>query len=480
MQWNGKHIGLISAGAVGGVFLSLGLTAVAQRFERGPLPVEEIRSFSEVFGAVKNNYVEPVEDKKLIAGAIQGMLSDLDPHSQYLDADAFKDLQVNTQGEFGGLGIEVGTEDGFIKVQTPIEDTPAARAGIKSGDLIIRIDDKPTKGLSLSDAVKLMRGKPKTSITLTVSRKDNPVPLVFKIERDVIKVQSVKAKLIEPGFAYLRITQFQEPTLENTVTRLNEMASKGPLTGLVLDLRNDPGGLLHAAVGISATFLPKDELVVYTEGRNEENRRKYFASAEDYRAVRDDPLKRLNPIYKTLPMIVLVNQGTASASEIVAGALQDYGRAKIMGAQSFGKGSVQTIVPLSATTGVKLTTARYYTPKGRSIQAKGIEPDLPVNETRDGDVFAGLFTREADIERHLSDGKTPAKADDKTPEQKARELVERAEKIEKLRAEGRKPTEFGGADDYQLQQALNYLKGKPVETAKPKDEVAKAPDPAKK
>jgi carboxyl-terminal processing protease len=474
-----KSIGLIALGGVGGVLISLGLTAVAQRDARGPLPLEEIRAFTDVFGAVKSNYVEPVEDKKLIAGAIQGMLQDLDPHSQYLDADAFKDLQVGTQGEFGGLGIEVGTEDGFIKVQSPIDDTPASRAGIKSGDLIIRIDDKSTKGLTLQEAVKLMRGKPNTTITLTVSRKDNPVPMVFTLNRAVIKVQSVRSKMLEPGYAWVRVTQFQERTVENLVTHLNKAVEAGPVKGLVLDLRNDPGGLLHGAVGVSAAFLPRDTLVVYTEGRTDENRRKYFANPEDYRGLREDPLKKLNPVFTTLPMVVLVNSGTASASEIVAGALQDHGRAKIIGTQSFGKGSVQTIFPLSQSTGIKLTTARYFTRKGNAIQAKGIEPDFLVEETPDGDIFASLRQREADIERHLT-GKNEAIVDGKNAEQRARELVERAEKIEKLRAEGRKPIEFGSAEDHQLNQAMNLLKGKPVQIAKPKPAMASADKPEEK
>jgi carboxyl-terminal processing protease len=479
MKFSGK-VGLVAAGVVGGVCISLGLTALAQRGPTGPLPIEDIRAITDVFDAVKRNYVEPVDDKKLLNGAIQGMLQDLDPHSQYLDADAFKDLRDSTQGEFGGLGIEVGTEDGFIKVQTPIEDTPAFRAGIKSGDLIVRIDDKSTKGLNLQDAVKLMRGKPGTKLTLTVSRKDNPVPMVFTLTRDVIKIQSVRSRDIEPGFGYVRISQFQERTVESLVTKLNEIAAKQPnLKGLVLDLRNDPGGLLHGAIGVSAAFLPQDKLVVYTEGRTEENRRKFFASPEDYRGLRDDPLRKLNPIFKTVPVVVLVNAGTASASEIVAGALQDHGRAKIVGQATFGKGSVQTIIPLSPTTGVKLTTARYYTPKGRAIQAKGIEPDYVVNETAQGDVYADLFMREADMERHLT-GRDEKQADAKSAEQRARELVERAERIEKLRAEGRRPIEFGSAEDFQLAQALNLLKGQPVVTAKPKESVASAATPGDK
>ena len=456
-----KPIGLVSIGAVAGVLISLGLTAVAQREQRSPLPLEELRQFTDVFGAVKSNYVEPVEDKKLITEAISGMLSGLDPHSAYLDAEAFKELQVGTQGEFGGLGIEVGTEDGFVKVVSPIEDTPAARAGVKAGDLIVKIDEKPTKGMPLNDAVKLMRGKPRSSVTLTLSRKGEPRPIVVTIVRDVIRVQSVKSKTLEPGYGYVRITQFQEHTVENLGKHLEGLYKQGPLKGLVLDLRNDPGGLLHGAVGVSAAFLPPRVTVVTTDGRNEDSRRKYIASPEDYlRGTRDDILQRLPAAVKTVPMVVLVNAGSASASEIVAGALQDHKRAVVLGTQTFGKGSVQSILPLSNTTAIKLTTARYYTPAGRSIQAKGITPDFIVEETPEGDA-SQFRVREADLMRHLSN--------DKEGEAPAAPKSDPAA-AEKLR--DRKPVEFGSADDYQLQQAMNHLKGKPVMVAKAKDEAA--------
>src|SRR5512135_1817829 len=270
-----KNIGLIFVGAVAGILVSLNFQAIGQLATRAPLPVAELRSFTEVFGAIKQNYVEPVEDKKLITEAINGMLAGLDPHSAYLDAEAFKELQVGTTGHFGGLGIEVGMEDGFVKVVSPIEDTPAFRAGIKPGDLIIKLDDTSVKGMNLNDAVKRMRGKPKTQITLTLSRKGESAPIVVTLTREVIKVQSVKSKLIEPGFGYVRVTQFQENTAASLVKHLNELYKQGPLKGLVLDLRNDPGGLLHGAIGVSAAFLAPKALVVSTDGRTEDAKRKY-------------------------------------------------------------------------------------------------------------------------------------------------------------------------------------------------------------
>jgi len=331
-------VGWVSAGLISGVLFSMGFQAVAQRETRASLPIDELRQFADVYGAIKANYVESVEDKKLITQAISGMLTGLDPHSAYLDADAFKELQVGTQGEFGGLGLEVGTEDGFVRVISPIEGTPAERAGVKAGDLIIRIDEKATKGLPLNDAVKLMRGKPKTSVTLTINRKGENRPLVFTIVRDVIQIQSVRSKMLEPGFGYIRITQFQEHTVENLVKHFNQLAQQGPMKALVLDLRNDPGGLLNGAIGVSAAFLPEKTLVVSTDGRQDDSRRKYFAAASDYhRSGREDPLAKLSSQSKTVPMVVLVNSGSASASEIVAGALQDHQRAKILGTQTLAK-----------------------------------------------------------------------------------------------------------------------------------------------
>ena len=466
MQGKMKQIGLLSVGAVAGLLISIGISAVAQREARPPLPLEELRQFSDVFGAIKANYVESVEDKKLITEAISGMRSGLDPHSQYLDAEAFKELQVGTQGEFGGLGIEVGTEDGFIKVVSPIEDTPASKAGIKSGDLIVKIDEKPTKGLPLNEAVKLMRGKPKTPVTLTLARKGETRPIVVQLIRDVIKVQSVKSKVLEPGYGYVRLTQFQEHTVENMVRAIDTMyKQQGPLKGLVLDLRNDPGGLLHGAIGVSAAFLPPRTLITSTDGRTDDAKRKYLASPDDYlRGSRDDIVAKLPAAVKSVPMVVLVNGGSASASEIVAGALQDHKRAVVLGTQTFGKGSVQSILPLTNSTAIKLTTARYYTPNGRSIQAKGIAPDFLVEETPEGDV-SQFRLREADLTRHLSNDK----------ESEAKPIVPKpTDPAADAKLKDRKPVEFGSADDYQLAQAMNHLKGKPVVIAKPKDDTPRA------
>jgi carboxyl-terminal processing protease len=445
-----RNIGLVVLGVVAGVLLSLNFQAIADRATRGSLPVDELRAFTEVFGAIKQNYVEPVDDKKLITEAINGMLSGLDPHSAYLDADAFKELQVGTQGQFGGLGIEVGMEDGFVKVVSPIEDTPAFRAGIKPGDLIIRLDDTPVKGMTLADAVKRMRGKPDTEITLTISRKGAPQPIVVTLKRAVIRVQSVKSKMIEPGYGWVRVSQFQESTTEHLVRHLSNLYKQGSLKGLVLDLRNDPGGLLYGAVAISAAFLPRKALVVSTDGRTEDAKKKFFASPDDYlRGMRDDVLKNLPAAAKSVPMVVLVNGGSASASEIVAGALQDHKRAPVIGTQTFGKGSVQTIMPLGNATAIKLTTARYYTPSGRSIQAKGITPDLIVEEPG---ASPASRLREADLERHLENDREAA-------EKKGAPRVKPAATAP---GELPKPLEMGSKEDFQLEQALNFLQGKPV------------------
>jgi len=454
-----RNIGLIALGAVAGVLISLNFQAIAD-LKRGPLPIEELRAFTEVFGAIKTNYVEPVEDKKLITEAINGMLTGLDPHSAYLDAEAFKELQVGTQGQFGGLGIEVGMEDGFVKVVSPIEDTPAFRAGIKPGDLIIKLDDTPVKGMSLNDAVKKMRGKPNTNITLTISRKGESAPVVVTLTRAVIRVQSVKSKLIEPGYAWVRVSQFQEQTPENMVKHIDGMFKQGPVKGLVLDLRNDPGGLLHGAVAISAAFLPAKSLVVSTDGRAEDAKRKFFANPEDYaRGSRgEDVLKSLPAAVKSVPMVVLVNGGSASASEIVAGALQDHKRAIVIGTQTFGKGSVQTIMPLGNNTAIKLTTARYYTPGGRSIQALGVTPDIIVEDPSD----VATRVREADLQRHLEGTKT-----DKPAEPAAARAKPAAPAAPGVVPGEQKPVELGSKDDFQLSQAVAYLKGEPVKGQPP-------------
>jgi carboxyl-terminal processing protease len=456
-----KQVSLVLVGVLAGVLLSLNFSAVAQRDARYPLPVDELRAFAEVFGAIKASYVEPVEDKKLITEAISGMLTGLDPHSAYLDQDAFKELQVGTQGEFGGLGIEVGMEDGFVKVVSPIEDTPAFRAGLKPGDLIIKLDETPVKGMNLNDAVKRMRGKPKTAIRLTIMRKGDAKPFEVTLMRDIIRVQSVKSKLIEPGYGWIRVSQFQEHTGENLVKHLEALYKQGPLKGLVLDLRNDPGGLLNGAVGIASAFLPTRTLVVSTDGRTEDAKRKFIAAPEDYlRGNRDDYLKALPSGVKTVPMVVLVNGGSASASEIVAGALQDHKRATVIGTQTFGKGSVQTILPLGNNTAIKLTTARYYTPSGRSIQAKGIVPDFVVEDPTSP--TTGRL-REVDLDKHLLNDQ------DKTVEKLKREEAARAATKAGAAANAEEkpaaPLEFASDKDFQFQQAVKFLKGQPVTTA---------------
>ena len=454
-----KNFGLITLGVVAGILVSLNFQAIGQLALRSPLPVEELRSFSEVFGAIKQNYVEPVEDKKLITEAINGMLAGLDPHSAYLDAEAFKELQVGTQGQFGGLGIEVSMEDGLVKVVSPIEDTPAFRAGVKPGDLIVKLDDAQVKGMTLNDAVKRMRGKAGTQITLTIARKGEPQPIIVVLTRAVIRVQSVKSKIFEPGYAWVRVSQFQEATPESLARHLDTLFKQGPLKGLVLDLRNDPGGLLYGAVAISAAFLPTKALVVSTDGRTEDARKKFYATNDDYlRGAKDDMMKNLPAAVKTVPMVVLVNGGSASASEIVAGALQDHKRATMIGTQTFGKGSVQTIMPLGNNTAIKLTTARYYTPSGRSIQAKGITPDVIVEEP--GATLAARV-READLTRHLGNGeKEAAKA--ATPQAKPAMTPSQA-----ATSEPPKPIELGTKEDFQLVQSIAFLKGEPVKGQTP-------------
>lgn len=458
----GKVILAGIAGLIAGFALTLNFSAQADKDAPAPLPVKELRAFTDVFARIKSDYVEPVDDKKLITGAINGMLSSLDPHSAYLDPEEFKDLQVGTQGEFGGLGIEVGMEDGFVKVVSPIEDTPAYRAGLKSGDLIIKLDETPVKGMTLNEAVKRMRGKPGTDISLTVLRKGDQKPFSVKITRAVIKIKSVKFKLVEPGYGYLRVTQFQEHTGELLVEALQKLYkdNKEPLKGLVLDLRNDPGGLLNGAVAVSAAFLKPDSLVVYTEGRTDDAKMRLTASRENYlRPMQADYLKGLPENVKSVPMVVLVNGGSASASEIVAGALQDHKRAVIMGTQTFGKGSVQTILPLGSDTAIKLTTARYFTPTGRSIQAKGIEPDIKV-EDPNSPVDEDLSVREADLAKHLENNQKGETAPTKPAEPaKVPEKNGKDDKGKKPETKPLEPGEVVSKNDYQVNQALNLLKG---------------------
>ena len=414
------------------------------------LPLDELRSFTEVFAKIKNDYVEEIDDKELLENAIRGMLSGLDPHSSYLNADAYKELQEGTSGEFGGLGIEVGMEDGFVKVISPIDDTPAARAGIQAGDLIIRLDDESVKGMSLNDAVKRMRGKPGSEIQLTIVRKGEEQPLTITIVRDFIQVKSVRSETLEPGFGYLRISTFQSRTADELRKAAQEIKSENKadgLKGVILDLRNNPGGVLNAAVGVSDLFL-EEGLIVYTEGRVSDSQLKFNAKPHD--------------ILKNIPMVVLVNAGSASASEIVAGALQDHKRAIIIGEKTFGKGSVQTILPMNNQSALKLTTARYYTPNGRSIQASGIEPDIKIDRLKVAELDPALNTviKEENLSGHLENRSTPdddagEKTETPSENDEDSEQVNNADETE----EPQTSSIPLAARDYELYEALNILKG---------------------
>jgi len=424
------------------------------------LPLKDLRIFAEVFGRIKGEYVESVDDEKLLESAIRGMLSGLDPHSTYLDQETYRELQVGTSGEFGGLGIEVGMENGFVKVIAPIDDTPAQRAGIKSGDLIIRIDDKPVKGMSLNDAVNTMRGKSGTRIILTILREEEDRPFNLELERDIIQVVSVKSRTLEPGYGYVRISHFQSRTTEDLISALNvlEKENDGGLKGLVLDLRNNPGGVLNSAVSVSDAFLVGG-IIVYTKGRDEDSELQFKAGPDD--------------VLKGAPIVVLVNGGSASASEIVAGALRDHKRAIIMGYPTFGKGSVQTIVPIDDTRALKLTTARYYTPSGHSIQAHGIKPDIDLvrGEIKVAEQPGVTPLKEVDLRRHLGEerpaGKDPVSEDptNKNPGGKDKARDDEAGKDATVPME--KPPL--AADDYALGEALNVLKGLNILGCRPEE-----------
>lgn len=432
MRFLKRDFALVTAGVIIGITLIFGQMVLADKnpIVKPDLPIDDLRAFSEIFGRIKSSYVEPVEDKELLENAIRGMLSGLDPHSAYLDLGEFKDLREGTSGEFGGLGIEVSMEDGFVKVVAPIDETPAAEAGVKSGDLIIRLDDTPVKGLSLAEAVDIMRGEPGSKIVLTIIREGADKPLKLELTRAIIKVKSVRTETLESGYGYVRISTFQSPTGENLRDAINQLKTDngGKLNGLVLDLRNNPGGVLDAAVEVSDAFLNKG-MIVYTDGRIEDSDQKFHAKPGD--------------MLNGAPIVVLVNGGSASASEIVAGALQDHKRAVILGTKTFGKGSVQTVMPLTNETAVKMTTARYYTPSGRSIQADGIEPDIKLDALQISAAEDNGFQplREVDLSRHLENG-----------------LLEEAEKSETSSAEDEDKQPLA-LRDYPLSQALNLLKG---------------------
>ena len=438
-----KNSVILFLGIILGVLLSIGSTVIADRENSADntqqqagtvtLPYEELRAFTEVFGRIKSDYVEPVSDKKLLEDAIKGMLAGLDPHSAYLDPEQYNDLKVGTTGQFGGLGIEVTMEDGFVKVVSPIDDTPAQKAGMEAGDLVIRLDEKPVKGMTLAEAVKLMRGKPGSDILLTVIREGEDAPLKITITRAIIKVKSVKSRIIEKNYGYLRISSFQSRTGKSVVDAVAKLKkeNKGKLNGLVLDLRNNPGGVLNAAVEVSDAFLEKG-LIVYTEGRIKNSEMRFNAAPGD--------------VVDGVPVVVLVNAGSASASEIVAGALQDHKRAIIMGEKSFGKGSVQTILPTNGTAAIKLTTARYYTPSGRSIQAEGIKPDIVLAKVKLESLKASGFTpvKESDLSHHLGNGKEKGK------EKEEVKSKTKNEKEEEQSLDMR---------DYALHEAVTLLKG---------------------
>ncbi|MBU6459340.1 MAG: S41 family peptidase [Proteobacteria bacterium] len=453
-----QRLGLIAFGVIIGVMLTLNFPAIADKVQPIHLPIDELHTFAKVFGKIKSDYVEPVSDKKLINAAITGMVSGLDPHSAFLNRQEYRALQVDTHGEFGGLGIEVTMDEGLLKVISPIEDSPAYKAGIKSGDLIIKLNDTPVKGLTLEDAVKLMRGKPNTKIILTLLRKGANKPLVIPVTRAIIKVKSVKYKLVKPGFGWIHITEFQERTPESMVHAINALykQNKGPLKGIVLDLRNDPGGLLNSAVGVVSAFVKPGALVVYTKGRTPDSNMHLTASPQYYldQSNENDYIKDLPASVKQVPLVVLINGGSASASEIVAGALQDQNRATIMGTQSFGKGSVQTVIPLGNGTALKLTTARYYTPSGRSIQDRGITPNIVVHDPNGED--GNLLVKEVDLPHHLHNdtpeplGATLSPAPSK-PVNKTSFPHKKGKKI--------KPTIFGSANDYQLKEAIKVMQG---------------------
>ena len=455
-----KKIALYTFGALSGAALSISVQSFAAGQKDENLPIQSLKTMAEVYGQIKANYVSTSEDSKLLENAIKGMVSGLDPHSEYMDKKGYADMKESTSGAFGGLGMEIGAEDGFVKVIAPIEDTPAERAGVKSGDFILKINDESTRGMSVNDAVKKMRGKPNTKITLTLSRKDADKPIVVNLTRAIIKVKSVRAHLLENGYGYIRVVQFQERVVPDTAKAVADLTreNKGPLKGIILDLRDDPGGLLNGAVGVSAVFLKPDETVVSTKGRNNKRESVLKARPEDYLlSAGTDPLAQLPAEVKNIPVAVIINSGSASASEIVAGALQDHKRAVIVGTRSFGKGSVQSVIPVSDGGALKITTALYYTPNDRSIQATGIIPDVEVQDKNR--VFE---SHEADLSGHIGnpngseDVKSSAKpaAASEPEEPKPAAASEAKPKLEELSSR-RKPDP---SKDDQLRKALDLVK----------------------
>jgi len=482
-----KTISKFILGAVCGSFVTLsiyataddqsGITPINSQQMANTIPVDDVNNFAKVYAITKNYYVESVNDTKLMKGAIDGMLNNLDPHSDYLDADDFKQLSEMTSGSFAGLGIEVSRDkgNGGVKVVAPIYGTPAYLAGVQSGDLIVKINGVPVSGLSLDEAIKRMRGKEGTKVVITVARANSLKPIDFTITRAKIAVRSVQSTMLNPDYAYIRITNFQADTSNELALALNKAYKTNPhLKGLVLDLRDDPGGLLQSAVGVSGVFLPKDSLVVYTDGRLASAKQKYYASPNDYDidGTQQASMNSIPAIFKTLPMVVLVNQGTASASEIVSGALQDYKRARILGVKTFGKGSVQTVIPLSKDTAIKLTTALYYTPKGRSIQAEGIKPDVII-QSEYSDILDSWDVTEASLDHHIDNPNAldkNAKLESVPIIRPAKQIMTQDEIKAKAEAKMKKMPKVADQslaqvdlkNDFQLDWALNIIEGKPL------------------
>lgn len=470
----------ISAGVLAGVLATVSVQSVA-RGSRAELPLAEMQRFARVYESIKQNYVEPVDEKNLINQAIRGMVSSLDPHSAFFDAKELKDFNESVSGSFVGLGIEITQEDGFVKVVAPIEGTPAFRAGLKSGDLISKIDNTNVRTLTLNEAVKRMRGEPKTTVRLQIERRAENRSFSVTITRDVIKVFSVKGKMIEPDYGWVRITNFQERTVEDFANKVIELHKANPkMKGLVLDLRNDPGGYLHSAAAVLSAFFDRPVTVVSTKGQMPGSSDVMTTAASSYPLEDRQHIERLGQatghVLHKLPVVVLVNEGSASASEIVSGALQDHGRAKIMGNQTFGKGSVQQAVclddnPRSMSScrdaGLKLTISRYYTPSGKSIQARGIVPDYFVDESEGGDPFSVLrYSSEADYLRHISNGQG-AEVDTQALDSAREDARKRMEQeVCKPEDERYKSPELASPEDFQLKQALNLLKGRPVVVSK--------------
>ena len=427
----------VMVGLLTGTMSTMGFAQSTGSEEGLPLPFEEVRIFAEALDNIRNSYVRDIDDKTLLEYAIKGMLAGLDPHSAYLANEEYDSLQETTQGEFGGLGIEIGEQDGYIKIITPIDDSPAQRAGILPGDLIIEIDGKPLRDMLINDAINMMRGEIGTTIEIGIMRDGVPEPMNFTLTRDIIAVASVRHRQLEPGYEYLRISQFKVNTGNEVEKALAEIHEANPnLKGLVLDLRNNPGGILQASVKVVDAFITSGK-IVYTQGRNNETEMEFFADEEDPS--------------RGVPLVVLINSGSASAAEIVAGALQDHGRAVIMGTRSFGKGSVQSVMPIAENRAIKLTTSLYFTPEGRSIQAQGIQPDIEVEEALVTRATGRTGYTEDDLEGHLRNGND----------------------LDDIVREQRVTAEQVVVNDYQLQEALTLLRGLNIlESARKRQDAA--------